>query len=134
MKTGLPYLKGMLIFITKLISSKICFLQLFQVGQNIILKPWLVFLSIFGEGEQSSECEKVMLDLKPECNVNCDFLLLYVNFLFVCCDDITFFVSVIYFLDTSHLRNNLLIIFLSSKYSRKCSRFSLLSLLLKNYF
>uniref|UniRef100_A0A8C0TBK5 Triple QxxK/R motif-containing protein n=1 Tax=Canis lupus familiaris TaxID=9615 RepID=A0A8C0TBK5_CANLF len=30
MKTGLPYLKGMLIFITKLISSKICFLQLFQ--------------------------------------------------------------------------------------------------------
>uniref|UniRef100_G1LKL3 Triple QxxK/R motif-containing protein n=1 Tax=Ailuropoda melanoleuca TaxID=9646 RepID=G1LKL3_AILME len=30
MKTGLPYLKGVLIFITKLISSKICFLQLFQ--------------------------------------------------------------------------------------------------------
>lgn len=90
--------------------------------KNIILKPWLVFLSIFGGWGESSECEKVMFDFKHECNVNCDFFLLYVNFLFVCCDDITLFVSLIYFLDTSHLKNNLLIIFISSKYSRKYSR------------
>lgn len=124
MKTGLPYLKGMLIFITKLISSKICFLQLFQVGKKYYIKALACF-SFHIWGGVSSECEKVMFDFKHECNVNCDFFLLYVNFLFVCCDDITLFVSLIFFLDTSHLKNNLLIVFISSKYSRKYSRFLL---------
>lgn len=89
------------------------------------IKALACFSFHIGAGGWSSECEKVMFDFKHECNVNCDFLLLYVNFLFVCCDDITLFVSLIYFLDTSHLRNNLLIFFLWSKYSRKYSRFSL---------
>ena len=74
MKTGLPYLKGMLIFITKLISSKICFLQLFQVEKKYIKVLACFSFHIWGGGEgKSSECEKVMFDFKHECNVNCDF-------------------------------------------------------------
>lgn len=116
-----PLFKGSVDIYNRLISNKIYFFcSCFRLGRNITLKPWLVFLSIAGEvGIVRMWKGDVWFLMGRQCKQFFSFASVREFF----CLEAVFSLSS--FLDISHLRNNVLIIFVLAVYSRYCRRFSL---------